>query len=69
MSGKEKGLAMSTTRVKTTFGLTLDVDAAELEDLRRQGLVVKAAKTSASAPADGDDAKADADAETKGGAA
>lgn len=62
---------MSTTRVKTTFGLTLDVGAAELEDLRRQGLIAKASKTkdATEAPAEADAAEADeAEAETKGGA-
>lgn len=62
---------MSTTRVKTTFGLTLDVDAAELEDLQRQGLIAKAPKKkhATAAPATADDAEADeAEAETEGGA-
>lgn len=71
MTGKREGLNMSTTRVKTTLGLTLEVGDAELEDLRRQGLLLsgRKSKDDAAAPAASDDADAaEAEAETKGGA-
>lgn len=59
------------TKVRTTFGMTIDADAAELLDLQRQGLVAtKPPKDSPAAPA-ASDGKADAQApvEERGGAA
>lgn len=52
---------MGAKRVRTTFGKTVEVDARELEDLRRQGLIAsKPPRETAAAPAAADDADAPA---------
>lgn len=70
MSGERKGPLMATTRVKTTIGRELEVDDAELLDLRRLGLVAsgRKRKDTAAASVATDEAEAPAAAESKGGA-